>query len=598
LQIYLFGLNYNRSLLIMRIAVVFCALAAVCLSAPLSVADSADVASFLNQLVLSDENAAKSGQVVLAYQNMASTKTFDHDNAPLPLFKDVDSALLAQPTYKALTDLISQFPSQDANVADPETPERKQAALDFIDSLKSTAVFSQSWTYLQGLGLSSPDYAAFQQQLHDLWFTVFARNVNKGSSGFKGTFVGEFLKKQVVGLTNWIRFAQLEKVDGVNYHGWFAKQPDVQVSLQFGLELASGEKQAMQSNLLISTSPEFEFMAYAVCALTGNINGQNSCPVMIAGNQVVLNVVTRIIDDNVVIDLASPAIGATSATTTKKPTTKKNVPAADADLQTLVDNMRAQDSDKPSTSQYKLNWGSKLGGSPKPTTNNLMSNVDEKIFDTPVYAALKKVYDNGILVADVCTKEADYNSGFKKSILQGVLDAWSTTKPFQLMHDYLVKKGKVSADLTAFKTFLTTFWFGTYSRCADNKKIIGSSGFEHVFSGEWKGNTIDGHHNWMKYFLDQKAGSIKYYGYYSYDAQLTGTYEYDWADRNKKTGGMLFGTSPVFDFSLYTACSLAHSGSTACRFTIDGYQLAVTSYTQDCSGGGLCLSTSYPVDEL
>lgn len=32
---------------------------------------------------------------------------------------------------------------------------------------------------------------------------------------------------------------------------------------------------------------------------------------------------------------------------------------------------------------------------------SLVSNVDESLFDTPVYAALKKVYDNGILVPDV-----------------------------------------------------------------------------------------------------------------------------------------------------------------------------------------------------
>ncbi|GMR33180.1 hypothetical protein PMAYCL1PPCAC_03375, partial [Pristionchus mayeri] len=578
----------------MRIAIVALACLAVAWSAPIFAVDSNDVTAFLTQLALNDENRGKSGQVVVSYQNQASTKYFDHDNAANPLFTSVDPALLALPTYKSLISLINKFPSQDGNKADPETPERQAASLAFIDDLSKTTVFSQAWTYLQSFGISSADYNEFRNQLYTVWFSVFARNQLAGSSGFKGTFVGEFMSKEVVGLTNWIRFSQLEKVDGVNYHGWFAKQPDVQVRLQFGLELPEGEKQAMQSNLLLSTSPEFEFMGYAVCALTGN----SACSLMISGNEVVLNVDTITVNGNRVISVAYPAIGSTSAGTTKKPTTPKVTKAPDTELQALVDAMRDQDDDKPSTSQYKLTWGNKLGNNPKPTANNLMSDVDETIFTTPVYAALKKVYDNGILNPDVCVTETDYNSGFKRSILQSLLDTWSTTKPFTLMHDYLVKKGKVSADLTAFKQFLTTFWFGTYSRCANNKKMIGSSGFEHVFSGEFKDSTIDGHHNWMKYYLNQQSGDIKYYGYYSYDEQLTGTYEYDWADRNKKTGGMLFGTSPVFDFSLYTACSLVHSGSTACRFTIDGYQLAVTSYTQDCAGGGLCLSTSYPVDEL
>ncbi|KAF8373275.1 endu-2, partial [Pristionchus pacificus] len=573
----------------MRLALVLLACLVLVRSAPLPAVDANDVTSFLTQLALNDENRAKSGQVVVAFQNMASTKTFDHDNAPNPLFTSVDPNLLGEHTYKSFTDLIAKFTSQDANVADAETDDRKAAALGFIDDISLTTVFMQAWSYLNTAGVSSGDYNEFRDQLYSVWFSVFARDKVAGSSGFKATFVGEYQNDVVVGLTNWITFSQLETVKGVNYHGWFNKQGDVQVEMQFGLELPVGEKQAFRSNLLLNTSPEFEFMAYAVCALTGN----SACNLMISGNQVGLHVDTVTVDGNRVISVAYPSIGDISATTTKKPTTPKA--PADLELQDLVNNMRAQDDDKPMSSQYLLTWGDKLGKNPKPSGKDLVSNVDESLFDTPVYAALKKVYDNGILVPDVCTTETDYNSGFKRSILQSLLDTWSTTKPFQLMHDFLVGRGKVPADLTQFKQFLTTFWFGTYTRCSD-KKTIGSSGFEHVFSGEWKGTTIDGHHNWMKYYINQKAGEIKYYGYYSEQGQLTGTYEYDWAGLNKKTGGMLFGTSPVFDFSLFTACSLTHTGEAGCKFSIDDVPLAVTSYTQDCAGGGLCLSTSYPED--
>ncbi|GMR61501.1 hypothetical protein PMAYCL1PPCAC_31696, partial [Pristionchus mayeri] len=560
-------------------------------SAPMTAVDSSDVSAFLSQLALNDENRGKDGQVVVAYQNQASGKTFDHDNAPNPLFTSVDSALLAQPTYKSLISLVNLFDSQDADKADPETPDRHAASLGFIDDISTTKVFNDAWTYLHYVGIASSDYSEFRKQLYTLWFSVFARNQAVGSSGFKATFVGEYLNEKVVGLTNWIRFALLEQVNGVNYHGWFERQFDVQLSLQFGLELPVGEKQAMKSNLLLSTSPEFEFMAYSVCILSGN----SACSLMIAGNKVILNVDTVTVSGNRVISVAYPSIGATSATTTKKPATKAPI---DEELQTLVDNMRAQDDDKPSSSQYKLSWGDKLGSNPKPSGKDLISDVDESLFTKPVYADLKKVYDNGILNPDVCVNETDYNSGFKRSILQSLLDTWSTTKPFALMHDFLVQRGKLSADLTTFKQFLTTFWFGTYTRCTDDKAQIGSSGFEHVFSGEFKGDIIDGHHNWMKYYINQKAGDINYYGYYTNDDQLTGTFEYDWAERNKKTGGMLFGTSPAFDFSLFTACSMTHTGEAACRFMLDGYELAVTAYTQECAAGGLCLSTSYPEDNL
>lgn len=56
----------------------------------------------------------------------------------------------------------------------------------------------------------------------------------------------------------------------------------MQVQLQFGLELPVGEKQAFRSNLLLNTSPEFEFMAYAVCALTGNVSSsRNPIPIIL-----------------------------------------------------------------------------------------------------------------------------------------------------------------------------------------------------------------------------------------------------------------------------------------------------------------------------
>ncbi|KHJ96655.1 hypothetical protein OESDEN_03385 [Oesophagostomum dentatum] len=99
----------------------------------------------------------------------------------------------------------------------------------------------------------------------------------------------------------------------------------------------------------------------------------------------------------------------------------------------------------------------------------------------------------------------------------------------------------------------------------------------------------------MTYYHFQKAGQINYHGYYSYVTDLTGTFQYVWVNEMKKEGGFLIGTSPAFDFSLFTVCSLMYSGNAACKYSIDGHPLAVTSYTQSCDVG-TCLSTSYPVD--
>jgi hypothetical protein len=38
-----------------------------------------------------------------------------------------------------------------------------------------------------------------------------------------------------------------------------------------------------------------------------------------------------------------------------------------------------------------------------------------------------------------------------------------------------------------------------------------------VYSGEWKGSEIDGQHNWIRFYLLEKVGSMNYYGYDSHD---------------------------------------------------------------------------------
>ncbi|CAI4224110.1 unnamed protein product [Auanema sp. JU1783] len=346
--------------------------------------------------------------------------------------------------------------------------------------------------------------------------------------------------------------------------------------------------EALEQSFLLNTTPEFEIAAYTVCALAGS----GTCTVKVNNAMVSLQVSTVSANGTAVVisGCVPEADGGSSSHTTKHPSSKTTKASTnDPQLQTLVDQMRTEDVDKPSQTDYKLNWGNKVGSG---SNQKLFSSMNENIFSRKVYDVLIQVFDQNLFTPDVCTAEPAL-SGSRKVAFLNVIDTWTSTTVFQSAFNYLKSKGvKEATDMNTMKNFLFNFWFGTYSRC---KGPLGSSGFEHVFSGEFKSNTVDGQHNWQRYYLLEKAGKIVYNGYYNYDAQLIGTFQYKWAGNLKQKGGFFFGTSPAFDFSLLTVCSLVHSGANGCRFTIDGYKLAVTSYTQEC-GAGLCLATAYPTD--
>ncbi|VDM64482.1 unnamed protein product [Angiostrongylus costaricensis] len=233
--------------------------------------------------------------------------------------------------------------------------------------------------------------------------------------------------------------------------------------------------------------------------------------------------------------------------------------------------MRARDVDKANADDYTLSWGKEETDEPDDAIESIFSPKN---------------------LIKVCSDEPEM-TGFRKAQLQQVFNTWTNTSVFNLAFNYLQQKGYEHAhNIDALKEFLWNLWFGTYSRCDGP---LGSSGWEHVFIGEWKDRIVDGQHNWQRYYLLQKSNLIQYYGYYSHVANLTGTFKYKWDSEMKRKGGFLIGTSPAFDFSLLTVCALVHPGENGCHYSIDGHPLDITSYTQPC-GAGTCLSTAYPTN--
>ncbi|CAB3399590.1 unnamed protein product [Caenorhabditis bovis] len=347
---------------------------------------------------------------------------------------------------------------------------------------------------------------------------------------------------------------------------------------------------ALEKSFLLNTSPEFEFAAYTVVALAG---GEGTY--IYNGDEIVINAPTVTQSGKQSIDTVTISFAGTHKGTTKhsgSATTRKPI-ASDADLQKLVDTMWNEDKDKPTAAEVQMDWGTHISGKTGTKNKPLFSKVDETLFKKKQYADLITTYDKNLLTPDVCKAEPAM-SGFRKQYFQTVFNTFTATPMFASAFNYLKEKNIHGTNtLDNFKSsVLWPLWFGVYTRC---KGPLGSSGWEHVFSGEIKGNGVDGQHDWVRYYLQQKADKIVYDGYYEHADNLIGTFQYTWLGATKPKGGFITGTSPAFDFSILTVCALAHGNGAHCQFNLNGHRITVTSYTQACGDqSGTCLATAYP----
>ena len=68
--------------------------------------------------------------------------------------------------------------------------------------------------------------------------------------------------------------------------------------------------------------------------------------------------------------------------------------------------------------------------------------------------------------------------------------------------------GLADSNLQGFKDELRQYWFMRYSRSRGVQ--LDSGGFEHVFVGEVRGNSVTGFHNWVQFYESEREGVLDY----------------------------------------------------------------------------------------
>ncbi|XP_066926485.1 poly(U)-specific endoribonuclease-B-like [Clytia hemisphaerica] len=217
--------------------------------------------------------------------------------------------------------------------------------------------------------------------------------------------------------------------------------------------------------------------------------------------------------------------------------------------------------------QNQASWSTARDVSYKP----LFYSVNTNVFSKPTFRAFIALLDNyesdTYSRESVPTSEVNENYYFLNEVLK--------TNAMKKVHEYLRRKNKAPYSSSQFKSALYDLWFQMYYRSS----VRGSSGFEHVFVGETKSDgQVSGFHNWIQFYLEEKNRNLNYYGYLkkSSSSPYLSIVKYTWQKKIKHIGSSFYGTSPEFEFALYSLVYMM--GYERLQFSLDGMQVKITCF--------------------
>lgn len=203
----------------------------------------------------------------------------------------------------------------------------------------------------------------------------------------------------------------------------------------------------------------------------------------------------------------------------------------------------------------------------------LFALVKPEALAKPTYKAFIALLDNYETATGVpetvTKKEQEENWRFINLVYQ--------TKCMELCYKYLKFKGKITKSPQEFKQDFHDMWFKLYRRSRDIKQFD-SSGFEHVFVGETRGDKeVIGFHNWIQFYLQEKAGHVDYKGFMASDRNPhLLTIQFSWKGEVKPKGSTFIGVSPEFEIALYTVCYMM--GHSSYKITLGGEAVIIKAH--------------------
>ncbi|XP_037732770.1 poly(U)-specific endoribonuclease homolog [Drosophila subpulchrella] len=193
------------------------------------------------------------------------------DRAPRSLF-ELHQDLLTKDANSTTALLMRLFDNYELDVAVAEhpTPEHIEEQHNFLRTVMNTRVMKLTMRYLVKKDIVSTEYDDQLRLLQELWFTPYSRGRGiVGSSSFEHVFMAEIRDQKVLGLHNWLYFADQEQRGNVDYKGWLShmetgKNNQMVLSVRYTFQNLNKPV----TGFFVGTSPELELSLYTACFLT------------------------------------------------------------------------------------------------------------------------------------------------------------------------------------------------------------------------------------------------------------------------------------------------------------------------------------------
>ncbi|KAG2486791.1 hypothetical protein HYH03_014590 [Edaphochlamys debaryana] len=223
----------------------------------------------------------------------------------------------------------------------------------------------------------------------------------------------------------------------------------------------------------------------------------------------------------------------------------------------------------------------------------LFKGVKKEVWQRPTFLIFYNLLDN--YERETGTVEQD--TAQEKKEVSDFLDACLATPVMQYCQLYCEERGVGPKTLAEFKRALYQMWFSYYRRDGAGND---SCGFEHVFVGESKGDSITGFHNWVQFYIEEARGHVDYLGYVrpkagrdaSDDEDRLISVQFAWKGEEKNVSTFFVGTSPEFELALYTMCFLC-SEEEKTYLEVGPYDLNIVCYRIRSKYGDK-VATAYP----